>query len=117
MPFIPHRDRCMHYILQGTDVVEEPDYAAWWRWMWPDDSGDDAHRRVALTQLTDDIEVSTLFLGLDMRVMSPMPILFESCVRGGPLDDTTERYATYHDAEQGHEALVARVRAALAGKV
>jgi hypothetical protein len=105
----------MHYILLGTEVVEEPDYVAWRRWMWPDDSGDDAHRRVARTQITDAIEVSTLFLGLDMRVKSPVPILFESCVRGGPLDDTTQRYATYHEAEQGHEALVACVRAALTG--
>jgi hypothetical protein len=44
------------------------------------------------------------------------PLLFETlvCWPNDSLDGEMERYATYHEAEQGHEAMVERVRHALA---
>lgn len=76
-------------------------------------------RRVALTE---DIEgtgawVSTVFLGLDHSWATDppaQPVVFESMAFGAPNDfQETEcvRYCTWAEAEAGHEAMVARVRA------
>jgi hypothetical protein len=58
-----------------------------------------------------DAEVSTVFLGLDhgWEVDAP-PILFETMVFGGVLDQEQVRYATWAEAESGHAAMVARVK-------
>lgn len=53
----------------------------------------------------DEIEVSTVFLGLDhSHSMDPMrSLLFETMVFGGPDDGSQERYSTYEEAIQGHD--------------
>jgi len=63
--------------------------------------------------------VSTVFLGLDQRGPfreegSGPPILFETMIFwDGPLDTDGARYATWEEAERGHEEFVWRVRIAL----
>lgn len=61
------------------------------------------NRRVALTQVTGNIRVSTVFLGLDHN-FSPLgpPLLFETMIFGGPHDQYQDRYSTWEEAEQGH---------------
>jgi len=98
------------YILDGhhTPVrVPMRRWVAWWQ--------DMAHRRVAATQVTPQVHVSTIFLGLDHRHWGAHgpPILFETMVFGGPLDQEQERYGTWEEAAAGHTAMVARVRVAL----
>jgi len=67
--------------------------------------------RVAKTDLPGDVFVSTVFLGLDHGFGRPgPPILFETMVFGGPMDDYQERYATWDEAEAGHERIVALAR-------
>lgn len=71
-------------------------------------------RCVAETCVTDDIRVSTVFLGLDHNFSGHgPPLLFETMCFGGVCDGAQQRYATWHEAEQGHEAIVQRVRLAL----
>ena len=71
-------------------------------------------RHVALTNLANGgIQVSTVFLGLDHGYDNGPPVLFETLVFGGLLDGEMERYCTWDEAEQGHEAMVDRVRSAL----
>lgn len=41
------------------------------------------------------------------------PILFETMVFGGPLNEEQVRYVTWDEAERGHAEMVARVRAAI----
>lgn len=98
------------YILEGTTPVPEADLLAWGRWFAT------ADRRVAETWVTPAIRVSTVFLGLDHAFWpgEHVPILFETMVFGGPCEAAQERYATWGQAEQGHEAACARVRQALA---
>jgi len=64
------------------------------------------------TQVTPQVHVSTIFLGLDHRPWGAHgpPILFETMVFGGPLDQEQERYGTWEEAAAGHTAMVARVR-------
>jgi hypothetical protein len=67
-------------------------------------------RRVAL----DDINgatVSTVFLGIDHRYgPDGPPVLFETMVFGGPLDQEQERCCTWDEAEMMHARMVERVR-------
>lgn len=60
----------------------------------------------------DDVRVSTVFLGIDHGLMEPEPILFETMVFGGKLDDYTVRYTTWHEAEVGHKVIVDMVKEA-----
>lgn len=100
-----------HYILQGTQPVPVRDFLAWACWF------ESAERTVARTQVTATIEVSSVFLGLNHQWGNGPPLLFETMVfgldKGDPLADYQWRYRTWHEAEQGHEAIVALVRAHL----
>lgn len=66
-------------------------------------------------QLWDDSvgssRVSTVWLGMDHGFGEfSRPIIFETLVFGGPLDQEMDRYATIYEAEEGHKAMVKRVR-------
>lgn len=98
-----------HYILDGHRPVSEPDVFAWSAWMAT------PSRRVAHTRVPPDIQVSTIFLGLDHGVWSAVPLLFETMVFGlDAFQDVQERYPTWEEAEAGHAQVVARVQAWLA---
>lgn len=69
--------------------------------------------RVAETDI-GDIKVSTVWLGLDHNFMfEGPPLIFESVVFGGALDDEMRRYSTVEEAEKGHWDLVEKVKLAL----
>ncbi len=99
------------YILNGKTPVPVDDAIEWARWFG--EANTDDKRRVARTTI-DDTEVSTVFLGLDHGFgLSEGPLLFETMVFGGPLDQEQCRYGTWEDAENGHELMVQRVKAFL----
>jgi hypothetical protein len=93
-----------HYILDGHKPVVVNDVVVWGRWMQT------ADRHVALDTV-GDVRVSTVFLGLDHRFGPGSPVLFETMVFGGPLDQEQNRYATWDEALAGHHALLKRVTA------
>ena len=67
-------------------------------------------RRVALYE-QDGIIVSTVFLGLDHGWDDNRPpVLFETMVFGGSLDQERERYCTLDEAVAGHERMVQCVK-------
>ena len=91
------------YVLRGkkaikTDVLD---------WSTSFEIGD---RRVAQTSLPDDVEVSTVFLGMDHQFGDGPPLLFETMVFGGEQDQETMRYTTWEEAAKGHKDMVAFVR-------
>ena len=58
-------------------------------------------------------EVSTVFLGLDHNFAADgPPILYETMVFGGALDQEQQRYHTGAEARTGHARMVARVQTA-----
>lgn len=68
-----------------------------------------ADRHVADTHLDSGVRVSTVFLGLDHNFWGKgPPILFETLVFGGPLDQQMERYCTWDEADRGHTKMVKR---------
>lgn len=54
----------------------------------------------------DSISVSTVFLGLDHSWGDGPPVVFETMIFGGPLDDDQWRYCTLADAKAGHRRAV-----------
>src|SRR6266699_2716380 len=111
------RQRHDRYILEGTKPVPVAALRTWCRWL------ETADRRVARTTVAPDVEVITIFLGLDGQWGAGPPLVFETRVvqvdptpRPGRrrFDDFRTRYSTWQEAEHGHVALCARVRQALA---
>lgn len=59
-----------------------------------------------------DVTVSTVYIGLDHGLgLSGRPLIFETMVFGGEYDQWTWRYASEREARQGHEHVVAALRA------
>jgi hypothetical protein len=102
-------------VLKGHEPVPEPDLMAWGRWM------EDAGRHVALS-IQGDVNVSTVFLGLDHSFGHGPPVLFETMVFRGEMPSVSgttiklaargellERYSTWDEAAEGHRRWVAKV--------
>ena len=69
-------------------------------------------RRVARTEI-GDAYISTVFLGLNHAYGDDEPpMLFETMVFGDELDGEQDRCATWAEAEEMHERMVARVTVA-----
>lgn len=91
------------YILNGREPVPEPDLLRWAVWFGTTD------RRVAFTDLGEDVCVSTVFIGLDHSFGEGPPLLFETMVFG-PYGDQTHRYSTWEEAEVGHKKVTDELR-------
>lgn len=101
-----------YYILDDENrVVEVAHMLTWAMWL------EDAYRHVGMTQITSEITVSTVFVGIDMQFGEGPPIVFETMIFGGPLNDYQWRYSSWDDAETGHKAAVRKARAAIGQKV
>jgi len=98
-----------HYVLgaDGEPVVGPADVESWAR-MFDWSSTD---RIVAKTDIDGEVEVSTVFLGLDHAVWDGPPMLFETMIFGGPHDNSQWRYTLRKQAQAGHDAIVAALRA------
>lgn len=68
-------------------------------------------RKIDLTHISDECDVSTVFLGIDHNYDGGTPILFETMVFGGDWDGRTYRYATHSEAKNGHWQIVDCLRA------
>jgi hypothetical protein len=93
-----------HYILKGKEPVSAS-LLEWGQWFGT------ADRHVNKTKV-GDVDISTVFLGIDHNYGSGPPLLFETMAFGGKLDQECERYSTWIQAEQGHQAMVERVKKA-----
>ncbi len=91
-----------HYILEGHTPVS-CDLMTWGRSLT-------LHNRIVKKEAIGDSLVSTVFLGLDHEAGNEPPLLFETLVFEGPLADEMDRYSTWEQAEQGHAAMVERVK-------
>jgi len=98
-----------YYILDGTTPVPGADVRQWAAWL------ETADRVVAQTSLTADIQVSTVFVGMNPYPGVAPPRLFETLVLwpGDPLDGETVHTPTWAAALAAHTQMVLRVRAAL----
>jgi hypothetical protein len=71
-----------------------------------------AYKHVRMS-MVGDVQVSTVWIGLPQAGSTPeRPLIFESMVFGGPLDEHAWRWSTLEEAEAGHELVLAKVREA-----
>jgi hypothetical protein len=104
-----------YYILDANNNVVDvgDDVMTWGRWFEHADN-----RIVGYTEITSECCVSTVFLGLDHRFFDDgPPLIFETIIFGGPLDEEQWRYSSYNDAETGHKAAVRKAREAIGQKM
>jgi hypothetical protein len=81
---------------------------------WGEFFRDIAKRRIG-EDMVGKVRVSTVFLGLDHNPFHEGdPLLFETMIFGGPLDCATWRYASYDQAERGHQEAVTQAKIAAA---
>jgi hypothetical protein len=105
------------YVLRGHEVVATDSMVDAATLM-----GDAEGRTVAKTHLSSNIskeecEVSTVFLSIDHNWTDQgPPVVFETLVFGGPMDDWMRRYTTWDEAALGHAETVELVRRALRGE-
>lgn len=76
---------------------------------WTGKMGDDDYRTVAKTDV-GEVHVSTVWLGIDHQFGQGPPIIFETMVFGGPLNEEQDRYPTEAADIAGHDQMVERVR-------
>ena len=106
----------MNYILDGHKAVEEPDIIKWATWHAS------ANRVVAQTtgdvslhgEKVGQVRISTVFLAIDHAFDGGEPLLFETMVFGGTLDQEMDRCGTWEAAEKMHELMCERVRTSVA---
>jgi len=105
------------YVLRGHEVVESENFAELGR-LYGENF---ANRVVRKTDWPGNAqfeacEISTVFLGIDHGFREGPPIVFETMVFGGPLDEWQRRYATWDQAVAGHEETLDLVRQAYRGE-
>lgn len=97
------------YILDDdNNAIPCEDLHTWGKWM-----EDFTLRCVGFKEISNNVLVSTVFLGLDHNFGGSLPMLFETVVFGGPHNMEMRRYSTWVEAEKGHEATVNRLEKGL----
>lgn len=93
-----------HYILDEKGApVAEPDLMTWALWF------EKADRHVG-NETIGDSKISTVFLGLDHAFGGGVPVLWETMVFGGKLDQEQDRCCgSREQAEAMHARMVERV--------
>lgn len=76
---------------------------------WGELHADFGYVVVAKTDAGDGVEVSTVWLGIDYAFEGP-PLIFETMIFGGPLDQACWRYPNEVAALAGHDQAVALAR-------
>lgn len=95
------------YHLEGHTTVPSKSLEEHLRWEM--ETPHDA--KVVGKDFIKGVEVSTVFFPHNMNHRGGPPLVFETMVFGGVLDDHQVRYSTWEEAEKGHAAAVARVMA------
>ena len=91
------------YILKGKEVIPCLDTIEWGKWIAT------ADKKVA-RETVGDSDISTVFFGFDHSFGKGLPLLFETMVFGGKLDNEMNKYSTWDEAVSGHKAMIERVK-------
>jgi hypothetical protein len=104
-----------YYILDahGEPVCWDHDFLAWAQWFETADRTVAKARDEGVTDPAQQVEVSTVFLGLNHQWQDGPPLLWETLVRGGLLDGIMRRYTSRAEALRGHQDLCDLVSATI----
>ena len=91
----------MFYILDEHGVITSTDDVIEWG-----ESHEKGCKFIAADNITDDIRVSTVFLGIDHAFDPDGPtVLFETMVFGGPSNESRYRCSTKEEALEQHKRI------------
>lgn len=90
------------YILKDKKAIPCNDILEWGKMMQNNEA-----RRVAFNKIRE-IDISTVFIGLDHAIYGS-PMIYETMVFGGEMDQETYRYSTWEEAEQGHKEICKKI--------
>lgn len=93
-----------YYILDGKTPRGVDDVIEWAK------SFENSNRIVAQTDVSKDVRVSTVFLGIDHDWTGTHPELFETMIFGGDFAEDCWRYSTWDEAEKGHAEAVTQAQ-------
>ena len=91
-----------NYILKNDKPVLAKDIMEWAKWY------ETADRNIEKTKV-GKVNISTVFLGTDHSFGDGPPLLYETMIFGGELDQEQDRYTTKAEATIGHKRMVAKV--------
>lgn len=102
------------YVLEGQRAVPEPDLIKWGQFMQSEKrTVKKSTAKIKLGGLAiGEVVISTVFLGLDHSFNNGGPLLFETMVFGGIMDQEQDRCGTWEAAEKMHELMCERVKTA-----
>ena len=92
----------MYYVMNDKKEVKKTDLHTWSLAFKKMD------RQIDRTTLRG-ADISTVFLGLDHGYQEGKPLIFETMVFGGKLDQEQMRCSTYQEALDMHKAMCERV--------
>lgn len=95
------------YHLEGRIAVPSQTFEEHLRW----ELETPHEKKIVGKEFIKGVEVSTVFFPHNMNIRGGLPLVFETMIFGGTLDDYQTRYSTWEEAEKGHAAAVARVMA------
>jgi len=98
------RDYCFKLEGHTPVAVSLEAYARW-------DMSTPFERKIVGKDQVGEVEVSTVFLGLNHQFFDGPPLVFETMVFGGLRGDYQKRYSTWVEAERGHAQVLAEVLA------
>ncbi len=87
------------YTLDGHTPVHCPNAIEWAKWLQGLAEDD---RRVAYTEVSPGVAVSTVFLAVDHGWRSARPVLFETAILNDYGIEIHDRYCSWEEAEAGH---------------
>ena len=90
------------YTLHDGEIIHEPDILVWANWMT------ETNRTMYFMQRSG-VQIITTFLGCAVNFRDGNPLLFETMVFGGELDQEQEQCATCYEAYPMYERMVDRV--------
>ena len=99
----------MHYVLDEHGEPQPADARTWGEWF----TTHFEQRIIKKTQLTPEVEISTVFVGINTYGCDPPKDLYETMVLGGPMHGAQWRHDDAAEALAGHETAVIIVRAGI----
>jgi hypothetical protein len=98
-----------NWILKNGKPIPAESILQWASWY------ETADRTVARTDISEHVDVSTVFLSIDHNFTGKgPPVLWETLIRGGPRDGWMDRYTSESDAKKGHKRACALAKGEIA---
>lgn len=92
-----------YYILKNKKAVPVDDIIEWGRMFHKQD-------RIVAKDTVNGVDISTVFLGFNYQYREGEPLIFETMIFGGKLDQEMDRYSTWEEAEAGHKIMIEKVK-------